>query len=114
MLAPSENPTASSHIPPSDWEAYIEQISEQIVQERSPARLRQVRDMLYDLITHCIPPTTVIKVGSLRSLYPSCMRLLVQCDPKTAKEEWGPSKSQSLAKLTSLCYHQESYLELDL
>lgn len=30
--------------------------------EHTPARLLQVRAKLYDLLSHCIPPTTVLKV----------------------------------------------------
>jgi len=49
-------------IPPPDWEALIDVIAKEIVEERSPARILQVRAKLYDLLTHCIPATTVLKV----------------------------------------------------
>ncbi|KAJ5732148.1 hypothetical protein N7493_003629 [Penicillium malachiteum] len=48
-------------IPPPDWEALISITADEILAERSPARLLQVRARLYDLLTHCIPPTTVLK-----------------------------------------------------
>lgn len=48
-------------IPPPDWEALIEVIAKEIVEERTPARILQVRAKLYDLLTHCIPATTVLK-----------------------------------------------------
>ena len=57
----SERVTDQTHIPPPDWEALIEQISRQIVEERSPQRLLQVRASLYDLLSHCIDSTTIIK-----------------------------------------------------
>ncbi|KAF1993352.1 P-loop containing nucleoside triphosphate hydrolase protein [Amniculicola lignicola CBS 123094] len=59
--AQNETLSETTHIPPPDWEALIAQIAEQIVQERSPARLLQVRAQLYDLLSHCIDPTTIIK-----------------------------------------------------
>ncbi|KAF2281601.1 P-loop containing nucleoside triphosphate hydrolase protein [Westerdykella ornata] len=59
--AQNENLTENTPIPPPDWEALISQIAQQIVQERSPARLLQVRSELYDLLSHCIDPTTIIK-----------------------------------------------------
>ncbi|KAF2872920.1 P-loop containing nucleoside triphosphate hydrolase protein [Massariosphaeria phaeospora] len=59
--AQNENVSETTHIPPPDWEALIGQIAEQIVQERSPTRLLQVRSSLYDLLSHCIDPTTIIK-----------------------------------------------------
>ena len=49
-------------IPPPDWEALIEVIAKEIVEERTPARILQVRAKLYDLLTHCIPATTILKV----------------------------------------------------
>ncbi|KAF1916936.1 P-loop containing nucleoside triphosphate hydrolase protein [Ampelomyces quisqualis] len=59
--AQNEKITDSTHIPPPDWEALIEQIARQIVEERSPQRLLQVRASLYDLLSHCIDSTTIIK-----------------------------------------------------
>jgi replication factor C subunit 3/5 len=61
LTSNSEKITDTTHIPPPDWEALIEQIAQQIVQERSPQRLLQVRASLYDLLSHCIDSTTIIK-----------------------------------------------------
>ena len=58
----SEKVTDKTPIPPPDWEALIQQIAEDIMAERSPDRILQVRAKLYDLLSHCIPPTTVLKV----------------------------------------------------
>lgn len=58
----SEDVNEKTPIPPPDWEALIEQIASEIVAEHSPARILQVRAKLYDLLTHCIPPTTILKV----------------------------------------------------
>lgn len=58
----SEKVTDNTAIPPPDWEALISLVAEEILAERSPARLLQVRARLYDLLTHCIPPTTILKV----------------------------------------------------
>ncbi|KAG4300901.1 hypothetical protein PCANB_002905 [Pneumocystis canis] len=49
-------------IPIPDWEVYINQIADSIIQEQTPARILQVRSMLYELITHCIPPSLILKV----------------------------------------------------
>ena len=59
---------AKTAIPPPDWEALIQQIAEEIMAERSPARIMQVRPKLYDLLSHCIPPTTILKVSWSRVL----------------------------------------------
>ncbi|KAF2116705.1 P-loop containing nucleoside triphosphate hydrolase protein [Lophiotrema nucula] len=59
--AQNENVTDTTNIPPPDWEALIAQVADKIVQERSPARLLEVRAHLYDLLSHCIDPTTILK-----------------------------------------------------
>ena len=33
-----------------------------IIQEQSPARVMEVRTKLYELLSHCIPPSVVLKV----------------------------------------------------
>lgn len=58
----SEKVTDKTPIPPPDWEALVAQIADEIMAEHTPARLLQVRAKLYDLLSHCIPPTTVLKV----------------------------------------------------
>ena len=57
----SETITDATIIPPPDWEALIGQIASHIVEERSPARLLVVRAMFYDLLSHCIDSTTILK-----------------------------------------------------
>jgi replication factor C subunit 3/5 len=53
--------TDKSPIPPPDWEALIGQIADEIIAEHSPQRILQVRAKLYDLLTHCIPATIILK-----------------------------------------------------
>lgn len=60
----SETVSEKTPIPPPDWEALIEVIAKDIIAERSPARILAVRAKLYDLLTHCIPATTILKVRS--------------------------------------------------
>ena len=60
----SEKVTDKTPIPPPDWEALIAQIADDIMAEHTPARILLVRAKLYDLLSHCIPPTTVLKVFS--------------------------------------------------
>ena len=60
--SPSEIVTDKTLIPPPDWEALIAQVADEIVAEHSPARILQVRAKLYDLLSHCIPATTILKV----------------------------------------------------
>lgn len=44
-----------------DWELYICRIAREIMQEQSPTKLLHVRDMLYELLTNCIPADIIIR-----------------------------------------------------
>ncbi|PCH42482.1 nucleoside triphosphate hydrolase protein [Wolfiporia cocos MD-104 SS10] len=44
-----------------DWETYCHKVGDMIIQEQSPARVMEVRAKLYELLSHCIPPTIVLK-----------------------------------------------------
>lgn len=46
-----------------DWETYCQKVADMIVQEQSPQRVMDVRAKLYELLSHCIPPTVILKVG---------------------------------------------------
>lgn len=53
--------TAAVALPLPDWELYICRLARDILQEQSPARLLQARDMLYELLTNCIPADVIIR-----------------------------------------------------
>ncbi|CAD6585616.1 MAG: Replication factor C (RF-C) subunit, partial [Alectoria sarmentosa] len=59
--AQNEKVTDKTLVPPPDWESLVAQIADEVMAEHTPARLLQVRAKLYDLLSHCIPPTTVLK-----------------------------------------------------
>lgn len=59
--AQNESPNDKTPIPPPDWEALIAQVADDIIREHTPAQILVVRAKLYDLLTHCIPPTMVLK-----------------------------------------------------
>eukprot|EP01097_Dermamoeba_algensis_P007602 TRINITY_DN4841_c0_g1_i1.p1 TRINITY_DN4841_c0_g1~~TRINITY_DN4841_c0_g1_i1.p1 ORF type:complete len:305 (-),score=64.00 TRINITY_DN4841_c0_g1_i1:280-1194(-) len=44
-----------------DWEYFIDELAKQICEEQSPKCLLAVRQKLYELLTHCIPPDVIIK-----------------------------------------------------
>lgn len=46
----------------ADWETYCHKVADLIVQEQTPARVMEVRAKFYELLSHCIPPTVVLKV----------------------------------------------------
>lgn len=48
-------------IPLPDWELYICRLAREIMQEQSPTRLLQARDMMYELLTNCIPVEVIMR-----------------------------------------------------
>jgi replication factor C subunit 3/5 len=48
-------------IPPPDWEALIAQVADDIMKEHSPSQILKIRAKFYDLLTHCIPASTILK-----------------------------------------------------
>ena len=52
----------NQEIPVPDWEVFLRETANAIVQEQTPQRLMQVRGQLYELLTHCIPPDIIMKV----------------------------------------------------
>lgn len=45
-----------------DWETYCHKVADMIVAEQSPQRVMDVRAKFYELLSHCIPPTVILKV----------------------------------------------------
>ena len=52
--------TAAMPITLPDWELYINKLARDILGEQSPAKLQHARDMLYELLTNCIPPDVIM------------------------------------------------------
>lgn len=48
-------------IPTPDWELYIKETAKLILLEQSPKQLLEVRDKIYDLMAHVIPPDIIMK-----------------------------------------------------
>ncbi|KAI5791638.1 P-loop containing nucleoside triphosphate hydrolase protein [Peziza echinospora] len=66
LYAQNEVVTATTPIPPPDYEALIQTIADEMLADHTPARILAVRAKLYDLLTHCIPATVVLKELSER------------------------------------------------
>ncbi|KAG8928389.1 Replication factor C (RF-C) subunit [Tulasnella sp. 417] len=53
--------TSNITIAKPDWETYCSKVADMIVREQSPDKVLEVRAKLYELLAHCIPPTTILK-----------------------------------------------------
>jgi replication factor C subunit 3/5 len=51
-----------------DWETYCQKVATLIVTEQTPARVMEIRTKFYELLSHCIPPTVILKVRSSKDL----------------------------------------------
>ncbi|KAK8729784.1 hypothetical protein OTU49_008315 [Cherax quadricarinatus] len=63
------NPQQEVSVP--DWETFLQGTAAKIIEEQSPKRLLEVRERIYELLTHCIPPDIIFK-GLLKELVRNC------------------------------------------
>jgi replication factor C subunit 3/5 len=47
-------------VPLPDWELFVVKLAKEILQEQSPSKLLQAREMLYELLTNCIPADVIL------------------------------------------------------
>jgi len=66
LLEPKFRPdlTSSQPVAKPDWETYCYKVADMIIQEQTPQRVMDVRAKLYELLSHCIPATVILKVRS--------------------------------------------------
>jgi replication factor C subunit 3/5 len=65
VAPPSPDLTSNIEIAKPDWETYCSKVADLILQEQSPKRLMDVRGKVYELLSHCIPATVVLRVSVL-------------------------------------------------
>ncbi|KAF8599115.1 P-loop containing nucleoside triphosphate hydrolase protein [Ceratobasidium sp. AG-I] len=68
MKMQSTDLTSATPIAKPDWETYCYKVADMILQEQTPQRVMDVRAKLYELLSHCIPPTVVMKTIAERIL----------------------------------------------
>ncbi|KAG5982925.1 hypothetical protein E4U55_001125 [Claviceps digitariae] len=102
--AQNEKVAEDTPIPPADWEALISQIAREIMDEHSPARILQVRAKLYDLLTHCIPPTTILKTLTFKLL------ALIDDGLKGEVIQWSAFYEHRIKTGTKVIFHLEAFV----
>lgn len=100
----SEKITDSTPIPPPDWEALIGQVAKQIMEERTPRRILEVRSQLYDLMTHCIPATTILLTLTFK--------LIAMIDDELKGEviKWAAFYEHRIKTGTKVIFHLEAFV----
>uniref|UniRef100_A0A915JX58 AAA+ ATPase domain-containing protein n=1 Tax=Romanomermis culicivorax TaxID=13658 RepID=A0A915JX58_ROMCU len=53
--------SAAAEIPEPDWEVFIKETAGLMVQEQTPKQLLNVRNRLFELLSHCIPPSLIFR-----------------------------------------------------
>ncbi|KAJ1961645.1 Replication factor C (RF-C) subunit [Dipsacomyces acuminosporus] len=56
----------TQEIPIPEWEAYIRTIAKSALKSQTPAQLMAIRKQFYEIITHCIPASTILKTVALQ------------------------------------------------
>ncbi|KUI57684.1 Replication factor C subunit 5 [Cytospora mali] len=102
--AQNEKITDSTPIPPPDWEALIQQVAREIMEEHTPARVLVVRAKLYDLLTHCIPATTILKTLTFKLLP------LIDDALKADVIKWSAFYEHRIKTGTKVIFHLEAFV----
>jgi replication factor C subunit 3/5 len=87
-----------------DWEIYLKQTAQAILQEQTPRKLMEVRSRIYELLTHCIPPDAIF-VGLTKELVKNCDGEL-----KTQLIEYAAEYEHRLQKGNKAIYHLEAFV----
>jgi len=72
--------------------------------EHSPAQILKVRAKLYDLLTHCIPPTTIIKTLTFK-LIP-----MIDDALKADVIKWATFYEHRIRTGTKVIFHLEAFV----
>ncbi|KAK0613601.1 P-loop containing nucleoside triphosphate hydrolase protein [Immersiella caudata] len=102
--AQNEKVTDDTPIPDADWEVLLGQIATEIVNDRTPARILTVRAQLYDLLTHCIPATNIIKTLAFKLVD------LVDDDLKGEVIMFAATYESRIKEGTKMIFHLEAFV----
>jgi len=87
-----------------DWELYITKMAREILAEQSPSKLQQVREMMYELLTNCIPADIIIQ---------SLLQELLKALDDTLKHEvvfWAAYYEHRLRQGSKDIFHLEAFV----
>ena len=111
--------SAQQEVPDLDWELYLKETADQIVQEQSPRRVSEIRNRLYELISHCIPPEVIKRLRTLefnialQVIFVGLQRELAKnCDGELKTElcQMAAFYEHRLTKGNKAIYHLEAFV----
>ncbi|KAH0544856.1 hypothetical protein FGG08_001085 [Glutinoglossum americanum] len=108
VYAQNERVTDKTPIPPPDWEALVAQVADEIIAEHTPQRILQVRAKFYDLLTHCIPPSTILKLCEKTLTF----KLIPKIDDALKAEVimWSAFYEHRIRLGTKVIFHLEAFV----
>jgi len=88
----------------ADWEQFLYSIGQSIVEEQSPQRLLMARTKMYELLTKCVPPETIIR-GLTRVV-------LARLDDSLKHEvvQWAAFYEHRMQKGSKPIFHLEAFV----
>ncbi|KAF1350148.1 P-loop containing nucleoside triphosphate hydrolase protein [Delphinella strobiligena] len=104
VYAQNEQVNEKTPIPPPDWEALVAQIADEIIAEHTPARILQVRAKLYDLLTHCIPATLILKTLTFK------LMLKIDDGLKAEVVKWAAFYEHRIRNGSKVIFHLEAFV----
>lgn len=96
--------STSSEVALPDWQMYIARLAREILAEQTPSKLLAARDMLYELLTNCIPADVILV---------TLTNELMKSMDDTLKHElvhWAAHYNQRLATGAKEIFHLEAFV----
>ncbi|XP_033097589.1 replication factor C subunit 3-like [Anneissia japonica] len=96
--------SAQQEVQEPDWEIFLRETANKIVQEQSPKMLLEVRGRLYELLTHCIPADIIMKA--------LLKELILNCDGQLKSEitQIAAFYEHRLQMGSKVIYHLEAFV----
>lgn len=91
-------------VQPMDWEVYIAQLANDLMQDQSPQQLLKAREKLYDLLSHCIPADVIMDTLS------RALMLRLDDDLKHEVSHWAAFYEHRIQTGSKEIFHLEAFV----
>ena len=111
-------------VPRPDWETFAYRAAERVLKGSSPEALLDVRSMMYELLVHCIPASTILTVRQSHTVVSSARfkaltvmvqtmtrRMLDRVDPSVQDDviHWAAFYEHRLRQGSKAIFHLEAF-----
>jgi replication factor C subunit 3/5 len=104
QIAPDTQLMSTQTIILPDWEQYIIKLCDLMLRDQTPSALIEARNMLYDLLTNCIPSDIILKT--------ICRELLKKLDDSVKHEvvHWAAYYEHRVCLGSKDIFHLEAFV----